>query len=61
MGRDLEQDLKIRNAIYDSYEEYRSWKVSNNMYDFGDCVLRLLQLDWPKQLFASGKIAASDV
>jgi hypothetical protein len=35
--------LRTRGMVYDEFEKYRQWKVSNVRYDTGDIVLRLVR------------------
>lgn len=39
---DSQEAVEERNAVYDEYERYHSWKLENQSYDTNDIVLRLI-------------------
>lgn len=41
--KDTEVGLTTRGVIYDEFEKYRQWKLSNEKYDTADIVLRLIR------------------
>eukprot|EP00977_Amphora_coffeiformis_P003494 scaffold655_cov162-Amphora_coffeaeformis.AAC.15 len=53
VGRGTDSDERLRDKIYDEYEQYRAWKGETIRYDVGDIVLRLLQEDWKEEYFGS--------
>lgn len=51
---DTQEGLTQKQLIFDEYERYRKWKVTNEKYDVNDIVLRLISMK-REQIFESGE------
>lgn len=52
---DTKDGKKTRNLIYDEYECYRNWKISEGKYDISDLILKLIGVAISTEYFQSGK------